>query len=254
MATRTASELLADIRWQADIENLTNRYSDTQLLRLVNQAFRDVRQLLFVHSAPCVVATVEATHGGSTGASSGWAGTLLDLSAESIPGIAAVERLAAQVEGEWVDLTPISITQASDWSRAHGFGESGPPENYAIVGVEAEQAASADGTQLQILILPAMDQLYSFQLSYLGEWEDITTTPSDTVIPADAPICQWVKWEVMRLVKLRDNLIQDAQIATSERDRAYDAMRRFYAASIGKVAMQRSPIRRRSMSRKWWDR
>ena len=115
-----------------------------------------------------------------------------------------------------------------------------------MVGQAQESAATGvTGTMLKILVLPAMDQAYTFQLTYLPEWADLTTALATNTwqIPDDVGGCDWVLWDCVERIKLRNKEFEEAQVAAAKRE-----------TEEGKVVSQHlrltrtGPVQRRSVA------
>jgi hypothetical protein len=251
-------DLVADIRWQADIEGQTYRYTVAQLERLANESIRRLRRELFALGSKTVLKTIEAAHGGSTGATSGWPGTILDLSSATGNALAGVKNLRVSVNSKWLNVPEHPVEGVTDWQLPyHGVAATGAPEAYALVGLDAESAASAmTGSELQILVLPALDQAYTFQLTYLPEWPELTTALGNNTyqIHNDVPGLDWVLWDCVERIKVRDKLSDEAQIAAGKRLEEWEKIKTQQRRLSRAGPIQRRPVQKPVPSNlwRWW--
>ena len=221
MAVRTVTDFCTEIRIQAGILGLDDKWTEATVTGLMNQAFRRTRAKLYAKGSDNVLKTVTAAHGGSTGATSGWPGTILDLSSVTGDAFAGVRRLMVYAEDCWQEVPRIELSGVADWdAQWPGTTVTGPPEGHVIVGQEAESAASGlTGNELQVLILPAMDTAYTFQLTYLPEWPDPSGTDQ---IPDDIGICDTVMWEVVRRIHIAEKNLDEAGVAAAETTNSFN--------------------------------
>jgi hypothetical protein len=216
MAARTVTlaNVLADIRFRADVEGQTNRHPDASLIREVNRSHQRLRQILsgsgndlfLTRTAP---ATMTA---GAVSADVAFGEVDWPAGAEEIHGVDIV------YSGRVVPLRPVSFGARNDfqWETLTSPGRTGVPLGFHVYSVGAESTTTVTAGKIQIV--PAPDQAYSYVIWYLPAWVDVTNV---THVFHDVHGCMdWVEWDVVAKVSGRDNDAQNTYaVAVQERDR-----------------------------------
>lgn len=208
----TIAQLEADIRWQADQERALLRHTSSSLRRVMNQSISRYREMVSENGDPYYL-----TH--HTG--------------RLTPGVAASEGMTEDMEFSWgkVDLRPIQPTPV----RIYGFdvhvGEARPMELDAI-GFNQRNDFSDEwqttGRPLAFFgynehtlgVVPAPDSPYKYTLWYLPELPDLMSD-EDEFNPCVPGGEQWVVWDVMHKIYLRDDYPSLVGPVLAERDRVW---------------------------------
>jgi hypothetical protein len=129
--------------------------------------------------------------------------------------------LDLSVDGQIVNVPPITFSSRNDYQS--GTTKTGVPAGFHIMNAGTESGASVSAGKL--ILAPAPDAAYAYNLWYLPSWTDLA---SDThVFNGIAGSEQWVIWDVCVKAAIRINDAKNQLAgATSERERAMDRIRR----------------------------
>lgn len=193
--TRTLTNLLADIRYQADIEGLTQRHPDANLTRLINQSIQAFRLKISSAGHPYYLTEASGT-------------TVADTDDYALPAdFVALYGVDLVVGSQRISLEPYSLVERNDYSDPIVPGD-GVPVMYRLQGAN-------------IRLLPEPDAAYAYTLLYLPCGTDLSAA-GDT-FDGIAGWEDWIVLDVARKVLTRDD--DDEQtpkverlFATCERD------------------------------------
>lgn len=220
MTTRTVTELIADLRDRADIEEMTVRHTDARLARYITQSCRALRAELTAAgfsglldwTSPTALPTAPPVTGEN----------FLEVAWPS----AAVEILGFDVNlgtgagSRWYPLRRMSIGERRDY-----FGTQGHPEGFLIRTVPKEDTpadtALSDGA---IQVYPNSTLGLEYRIQYLPAFPELAASPGTAVVQGfDGDWIEWVLWDAAVKVAYKDD--EDDQgaglyvKATTERDR-----------------------------------
>jgi len=232
----TVSSIFGRARWIAEQENHTAFNTDAKLMDEFNASMRFIRRELFKVRSPAVLTTI--TFNSPAGATSGFAGTVLDPGLTGDDVIAGVELLKAQIGGAWTPpLRDVGQDAEADWQYSSASLSTGPPEAYALI----DYSATGDG--LRLMVLPACDKAYPMALTYFPQWDDLLVANilTDTV-QTDLPLDEWLVLDLARKMSLRDEpdsgrFVNDCNVMLAQILGAHRRLRRKYPAPVRPVPL-----------------
>jgi hypothetical protein len=177
--TRTLTNLMADIRYQADIENQTARHTDPNLTRLINQSYGRFRELLSDHGHGYYL----AEDPGSTVAGT----ATISLPSDNV----RIYGLDLEVNGETRSLIEYNLlerNQFKSWTNTQG---EGIPYTFRI---QAPTTAT---------LVPTPDAVYAYTWFYLPVFTDLSSG-SDTIDGINGWE-DWIVYDVCTKVLTRDD-------------------------------------------------
>lgn len=203
MRTVTLAQLRQDIQNQADIAGLTARHGATLINRTINQSRQRFRERLSGEGARHFLTVATGTLG--VGATSGYPFLSLDLS--GVSGIVRVYGLDIKsTGGAWKRLEHTSFEDRCKYGGGHP-------------GSVGEPSVWAEWNTTKLAILPPPDRAYDYVAYYLPVLDDMA---------ADADtwngVAGWedfVVWDVVVRVHVRDQGTEAYQLAVSERAAAW---------------------------------
>jgi len=211
----TLAELIARIRWRADIVSQTARHSDADLTTEINKSWvalrtkvSDVGSGLYLKWSTPATMTVGALTGHSFGTCALPADCVriygFDLTIDS-------GQIVSLVQGSMIERN----SYRDQWNRV-----TGRPEKFFVYNIGAESTTSV--TAGVIGLLPAPDLAYSYSIAYLPTWTPIAYTNTTYVFDGFDGWDDWVVLDVVLKIAQRDNDMQQmAAMASAERDRAW---------------------------------
>lgn len=180
--TRTLTDLLADVRYLADIEGQTARHTDAQLTRRLNQAIaayrRKFRQLYVVSSSVNTVA--------------GTATLALPATLDSL------ERVAITVNGSTWVIYPATSYERHDYDLGQPSPSDGVPAQYRLEGSS-------------LYLMPTPGGVYAMTLTYLPQQTDLASG-GDTFDPVVSGGEDWVVASAALDVATRDQSPRAAMV------------------------------------------
>ncbi len=221
MTTRTVTELLADLRDRADIEEMTIRHTDARLCRYLTQSLRALRAELTAAgfsglldwSSPTALPTTPPTTGENFLEVS-WPATAVEILGFDV-------NLGTGASSRWYPLQRISIGE-----RRNFYPNAGHPQAFLIRTIPKEDTpADTDLSTGAIQVYPASALGLQYRIQYLPEYPELTATPGTQVVNGfDGDWLEWVLWDAAVKVAYKDdeddlspgNLFVKA---TTERDR-----------------------------------
>ena len=247
--TRTLAQLVARVRYQADVEGLTSRHPDSDIRQLINDSWQTLRELVTEHGSPLFL---KATSGTMT------AGAIVP-DASGAPNLEAgfgtinlpadclrVHGVDVEVNGQLLPLEPLPFNSRDDWQDWWGNNRTDAPFGFVVYDIGQESTTTVAAGK--IALLPAPDEPYSYTIWYLPHWVDIST--DSHVFNVYAGWEQWLIWDVVIKIAGRDNDSRNTyQIAMTERQRNQDRL-------LASARVQRSGVRtvQDSRGRKRWTR
>jgi hypothetical protein len=221
VTTRSVTELLADLRDRADIEEMTIRHTDARLCRYITQSCRALRAELTAAgfsglldwSSPTALPTSPPTTGENFLEVS-WPATAIEILGFDV-------NLGSGSSSRWYPLRRISIGE-----RREFYPSAGHPVAFLIRTIPKEDTpADTDLSAGAIQVYPASTLGLQYRIQYLPEFPELTASPGTQVVNGfDGDWLEWVLWDAAVKVAYKDdeddlsagNLFVKA---TSERDR-----------------------------------
>lgn len=204
-AAVTIAELEADIRWQADQERALLRHTSAKVRRAICQSIDSYREMISDQGWPYYLkvktgtlpigATVDPDDGETA---LNWG--KLDVS-EFNPPVVRVYGLDLHYSGTQDELSSVSFAERN------AYGSSpGKPLAYFIYD------------ETNIGLLPPSGAAYKYTMSYLPKLPKLLND-DDEFNPGVPGGEQWVVWDVMTKLLVRDNYPDLVQASMAERDR-----------------------------------
>lgn len=220
----TGAQLIATVRWRADIESMTARHTDAMLLDEINKSWIALRTKVSDLGSGLYLKWANGTL--SVGASAGHSFGTLSLPADCVRIYAFDVTLPG---GEIISLTRCTLQERNAY-RDQWNKTTGRPQFFFVTNIGTENQSRVDpntGAPLgpgvdpgTIGIVPAPDSAYVYYLGYLPAWTSITNTAY--VFDSFDGWADWVVWDVALKIASRDNdMLQTAQIAMAEREKAW---------------------------------
>jgi hypothetical protein len=219
VTTRTVTDLIADLRDRADIEEMTIRHTDARLCRYLTQSCRALRAELTAAgfsglldwSTPAALPTAPPITGEN----------FLEVSWPS----GAVEILGFDVNlgsgagSRWYTLRRMSIAERRDY-----YGTAGHPQGFLIRTIPKEDTpADTDLSTGAIQVYPASTLGLEYRIQYLPEYPELSATPGTQVVQGfEGDWLEWVLWDAAVKVAYKDDEDDGGGLyvkATQERDR-----------------------------------
>jgi hypothetical protein len=200
-ATLFLSQLLSDIRDQADIQGATARHAATLLTRLANQSHRHLRRRLSIDGAQHYLTSTDATLG--TGTTSPYPFYVLDLTHVS-PSIVQCFGVHVTIQNEVLPLNQVPFTSITDYG---GTNTSGVPRAWAALNTA------------KLAILPAPGSPYPYVVWYLPVVADLVND-SDVLAVVEGGD-EFIVWDCVARLIMRDQYPQAFQMALQMRDEKY---------------------------------
>lgn len=214
--TATMAQMIADVRWRADIEAMTTRHTDEKIARQLNQSIQALRVKVSdagggLYLKPTTPTTMTA------GALAGYAFGTVPHPADAV-GIYGIDVTAAS--GDIRSLEPGSWSERNAYQDRYGNAQ-GFPVLYVPYNIGAESTTSV--TAGKIALFPAPDAAYTYSIWYLPTWVDIAYTNTTYVFDGYSGWEEWPVWDTVIKIAARDADMQNvAAIANGERQRVWD--------------------------------
>jgi hypothetical protein len=236
--SKTATQLLADIRRASDNQSLTDRHPDADVLLDLNLSIRSLRGLLtssgfryFLTSATTALASTQVS--GEQYSAIAWPSTAIQVN--------GVDVETATGAGDWRPLRPITWGQRRDRPGLYP-STTGVPEEFAVLTLP--QGSGASTTPGVIALFPAGNS-GNAKVWYLPQFTDLTASDVFLALP------DWHEWVVQdvveRLAQMDDDQHETARIAAERRAAAWDRVISSVPAviSAGPLRPRRGGTRRR---------
>jgi hypothetical protein len=203
--TRTLTQILTDLRWQSDQLGATLRHDDTSLTRAVNQSIQRWREWVSEQGSPLYLTAYSSTL--TVGPTSPYAFGTINVSALS-PVCLHVYLMEVTVNGQVLDVPQLPFEARNQYQGVFGPTPTGSTQSIPV-------GFFRYGTTLGIV--PPPQSAYPFTLWYMGLLPDLVN-PTDT-FDGIAGWEEWLNWDVLIKILVRDRDLQAYQTATAERDR-----------------------------------
>jgi hypothetical protein len=217
--TKTLTVLIADIREQADIEDLTDRHPDAQLIKWINLEWRLLRTKLADAGMPGL-ATPTSIAALPTSAP---VATEQFLEVSWPDGAVGVYGIDVLISTRWVPLEPISFARRRDFQSGSSTASESVPGYWLPLTLPAENTTTI--TAGKIALYPLASGAASYRIWYLPVWVDITTG-ANVFYGHDV----WFDWLIQGVVRRVAQKDDDAQNTLTEAIRrqgeAWDLIKR----------------------------
>lgn len=225
MTTRTVTELVADLRDRADIDEMPIRWPFATLARYLTQSCRACRSELTAAgfsglldwSSPTALPTSPPTTGENF-LEVVWPPTAIEILGFDV-------NLGSGASSRWYPLQRISIGERRKW-----FGVQGHPQAFLIRSIPKEDTpADADLSAGAIQVYPHSALGLEYRVQYLPEFPELSVTPGTQVVDGfDGDKLEWILWDACVKVAYKDDEDDGPGSlyikATSERDRVKQRM------------------------------
>lgn len=223
--TRTVTELIADVRYRANIEGETARHPDANLQRLINESWQELREMISDAGYPFFLKAKSGTLVAGPMTPDATSDPALKAAFGTLPLPADCLRVYGvdlEIDGGMVELEPLAFERRNAYQI--GSTRAGRPVGFYPYDMGQEVTSAPTTVAAGALALfPAPDTTYKYTLWYLPVWTDISTS---SVFNGFASAEQWVIWDVVLKICARDNDRQGtAAIAAGERSREADRLK-----------------------------
>ena len=219
MTTRTVTELIADLRDRADIEEMTVRHTDARLARYITQSCRALRAELTAAgfsglldwSTPAALPTTPLVTGENF-LEVAWPTGAVEILGFDV-------NLGSGASSRWYPLRRMSIGERRDHC-----GTNGHPQGFLIrtLPKEADPATTSLAAGA-IQVYPASTLGLEYRIQYLPEYPALSETPGTQVVQGfDGDWLEWVLWDAAVKVAYKDDEDDGGGLylkASTERDR-----------------------------------
>jgi hypothetical protein len=206
--TRTLTNLLLDIRWQADQLGATLRNDDTSLTRALNQSIQAFREWISDNGFAYYLRPSSGTC--PIGATAPYAFGQVNISAIS-PAVVRVYGFDLTIDNVIYSLDAVAFAERNNFQ---GFlsdtNKSGIPISFSMYDNN------------QIALLPPAQAAYPYTLWYLPVSADLAAG-SDT-FDGIAGWEEWLIWDVLMKLVVRESDGAKAQLSAGERERVQAAI------------------------------
>ena len=203
--TVTLAQLRDDIRDQSDILGAELRHTDARLTRKINQAINRFREQVTIEGLTLFLTPSSGTL--TAGVQSPYAFRTLDIS--GISDLVRPYGLDITVDGRVFSLNHVDFRSRNDYGGGTG---SGVPNAWAQYNRDS------------LAILPAPDSTYAYTLWYIPVATDLASD-GDT-FDGVAGWEDWIVWDVVARVLVRDQYAQARGMAEGERARVMAEIKR----------------------------
>ena len=239
--SRTLTVLIADVREAADIEGLTDRHPDAQLIKWINLAWRRLRSKLAMAGMPGLTTPTTIAALGTTPP----VATEQYLEVNWPDGAVGVFGVDVLIGQQWIPLHPMSFAQRRDFQDRGSTGDA--PTHWIPLTLPAENTTTI--TAGKIGLFPLATGGVNYRIWYLPVWVDITTT-ANVFYGHDL----WFEWLIQTVVRRVAQKDDDAQNTLAEAVQVQAEVWREITKSI-QMMNAAEPIRRvrrsRSRSSRW---
>lgn len=219
MTTRTVTDLIADLRDRADIEEMAVRHTDARLCRYLTQSCRALRAELTAAgfsglldwSTPAALPTSPPITGENF--------LEVDWPSGAVEILGFDVNLGSGAGSRWYPLRRMSIGERRDY-----YGTNGHPQGFLIRTLPKEDTpADASLSAGAIQVYPASTLGLEYRIQYLPEFPELAASPGTQVVGGfDGDWLEWVLWDATVKVAFKDDEDDGGGLyakAAAERDR-----------------------------------
>jgi len=219
LTTRTVTDLIADLRDRADIEEMAVRHTDARLCRYLTQSCRALRAELTAAgfsglldwSTPAALPTSPPITGENF--------LEVDWPSGAVEILGFDVNLGSGASSRWYPLRRMSIGERRDY-----YGTNGHPQGFLIRTLPKEDTpADASLSAGAIQVYPASTLGLEYRIQYLPEFPELAASPGTQVVGGfDGDWLEWVLWDATVKVAFKDDEDDGGGLyakAAAERDR-----------------------------------
>lgn len=239
----TVAEFLTRLREHADIDDLTVRHPDAQLIRMFNLAWRQLRTRLSNAGFSYFLEATDAAALPTSAAETGEQYLEVDFPA----GAAGVYGLDINIGSRWLPLRQGSFAERRDYQNRFAQGRlNKAPEVFVVRTVPQEDTTSLVAGK--VMLFPLNTSGHDYRLWYLPVWPEIDVANTTYVVYGHDIWFDWAILDVAIRVHIRDN--DSAGVLGAEQQRQADVWREIVKSardmeSAGPVRMRRRGSRAR---------
>ena len=183
----TLSAIREDIRWQSDLEEAELRLTDDRLTKLINLAIAKYQTMVSKMGSPVYLQSYDTQTTPTDDTSKNW--TEVDLSAmptqfEDIIGI------DIRVNDVSYELQSTTFSDRNKWLMSTNF--PGVPEEWFLIGSS------------KLCVIPSASSNWPIRIWYVPEHQPMEGD-NDIFDPIVAKGLEWVVWECIEDIAIRDN-------------------------------------------------
>lgn len=205
---RSLTNLLTDIRWQADQLGATLRNDDISLTRVLNQSIQAFREWISDNGFSYYLTFATGTC--PIGATSPFAFGQITISGLS-PALIRVYGVDLTIDNVIYSLDAVAFAERNNFQ---GFlsdtNKSGIPISFSMYNNN------------QIALLPPAQSAYPYTIWYLPSQADLVT--GSDVFDGIAGWEEWLYWDVLVKLVVRETDLEKASLAMGERDKVQVAI------------------------------
>lgn len=194
-----------DLRWQADQLGATLRHDDTSLTRIINQSIQRWREWVSEQGSPLYL----TPHAGvlTVGATAPYAFSVIDFSAWN-PTVVHVYQFEVTVNGQVLDVPQVPFEQRNQYQGVYGPTPTGSTQSIPVGFFRYNNSLG---------IVPPSQSAYPYTAWYMGLGADLAAD-ADT-FDGITGWEEWLTWDCLIKLIVRDHDEQAYSVATAERDR-----------------------------------
>ena len=212
------ADLESDIRYRFDLEGFSARHPTDHIYRMINDAYRDLRDRLSSDGSQLFVSVVES--GQLPGRTPGYPGTVIDDGFLTV--FTIVHEVHCLLGASWMPLRHVHLQDALTNSDN---SQTGVPMSWALVGIDNETQLTTPvyGQTVNVLIIPPLDQTRSIRIIGVKGWNDLRA-PTDKLM-TDIGLQEYVLASVGVILAQRDDDAALYGARLQERERTYEDLK-----------------------------
>ena len=169
MSYRTLTELESDVRTRYDIEGFTARHPSTQIIRWLNDAWRELRERITVDGSELFLSVTGETCtaiGPSTVGTGTFPGTILSGAGSFLISSSIIRSVMMKNGSSWVKLREASFDDALNWSD---LSANSLPQAWCLAGVDFGHSSGSESAQvMRIMVMPPNNAARDFRVCGLS--------------------------------------------------------------------------------------
>jgi len=203
--TRTLALMREDLRWQADQLGATLRHDNPSLTRVINQSIQRWREWVSEQGSPLYL----TPHSGVlvVGPTAPYAFGAIDFSAW-VPTPVHIYLMEVTVNGQILDVPQIPFEQRNQYQGIFGPTPTGSTQSIPVGFIRYANTLG---------IVPPPQSAYPFTVWYMGLGTDLVADVD--AFDGIAGWEEWVIWDCLIKILVRDHDAGAYAVATAERDR-----------------------------------
>lgn len=237
--TIALSEFLTHVREHADLEDITDRHSDAQLVRWINLAWRLLRTKVtnagFAYFIEPTTIDQLPTAAAVTGEQY--------LEVDYPTGAVGVYGFDVKIGGLWVPLKPGSFASRRDYQSPMG-ATGRAPTHYIVRSVAKESTTTV--TAGKIMVYPLSTSGNDYVIWYLPVWQNIAAANTTYVFYGHDIWFDWAIQDVVRRAAQKDD---DSQNTLAEAIRRQQELWQDIKRAIQNMQLAEPIVPRRALAR-----